>query len=94
MRLFAYGTLRDPDIQLWLWGRKQKGTLAVLPGYRLGQYPSGIKYIVPDADSKVLGMVYEVTAGDLYETDRYEGRAYDRIEATVNGQPTWVYVRA
>ena len=47
-------------------------------------------------DSRVSGMVFEITDAELAAADRYEElAAYKRIAATLaSGKQTWVYVDA
>jgi hypothetical protein len=45
------------------------------------------------SDSRVSGTVFEVSAGELADADRYEPAGYERISAMLaSGKQEWVYV--
>ena len=46
-------------------------------------------------DSRVSGMVFEVTEAELAKSDAYEPAGYGRVLGTlVSGRQAWVYARA
>jgi gamma-glutamylcyclotransferase (GGCT)/AIG2-like uncharacterized protein YtfP len=97
-RLFAYGTLTDPEICGGLLGRMPTSIPAVLRGYarhdvRGEAYPA----IVPQHGGSVRGRLYgDLSAGDLALLDAYEGDEYSRSRVEVDtGQErvtAWAYV--
>lgn len=107
---FAYGSnLNWPQMKKRCPGAKFV-SLAVLPDHRLaftrwsGGYQGGVADVVPEPGQQVWGVVYQLTAADLRELDRYEGyhgpkgkNAYLRVWATVwlqgdPGRPETVYI--
>jgi gamma-glutamylcyclotransferase (GGCT)/AIG2-like uncharacterized protein YtfP len=79
-----------------------------LPGYRLtfnrfsNGWGGGVADVIQDQDSKVWGLVFEISDSDLERLDRYEGyhkdqtSMYERWKAVIdtpNGQisDVWVY---
>lgn len=85
--IFVYGTLLVPDIMREVTGRQYAGKAATLWGfhrYRLRgcSYPG----IVPEADSCVDGMVFEVGSTALAALDRYEDPCYERRSVEVETQ--------
>ena len=90
-RVFAYGTLRNPLVRLFITRELTDTTPAHLPGYR----KRGLDIIEAEAD-KTTGVVFSVTPQGLRRLDRYErlGERYHRVELTLaDGEPAWVYQR-
>jgi gamma-glutamylcyclotransferase (GGCT)/AIG2-like uncharacterized protein YtfP len=108
--IFSHGTLRQDDIQLAVFGRLLKGRNDELVGFEQALVriedpavvaSSGKSYysnVVFNGkpQSRISGMVYEVTDAELAAADRYEqGAAYTRVTATTStGGQAWVYVDA
>jgi gamma-glutamylcyclotransferase (GGCT)/AIG2-like uncharacterized protein YtfP len=97
-RLFVYGTLRDPLVQIRVIGRSPTGTVAILDGYERGTIKLGEReYPILDAaaaDSHVEGMVLEVSEDELRRLDIYETSAYRRIRVSLrSGGEAWAYAR-
>lgn len=107
--LFAYGTLRQPEVQLAKCGRLLTGEPDVLAGFRLvplairdpevvrvsGRAVHAIAQASGDPADRIAGVVFALTAEELAATDAYEVDAYARIEATLeSGRSAWVYVAA
>lgn len=47
------------------------------------------------ADTRIEGMVFELTPAELAAADGYEAENYRRIEVTLaSGRLSWVYVKA
>jgi gamma-glutamylcyclotransferase (GGCT)/AIG2-like uncharacterized protein YtfP len=100
-RLFAYGTLKDKDIQENIFGRSLTGTPETLLGYSVNtikiEEEFGVEtypIITPtdDASDKIEGIVYELTNKDLELADTYEGKYYRRIEVQLQSkEKVWVY---
>ncbi|GMV02824.1 MAG: hypothetical protein AMXMBFR8_29780 [Nevskiales bacterium] len=105
--LFSYGTLQRADAQLATLGRIAKASADVLEGYTLSTVQvtdaaliasSGITVhanVLFDGrvESRVSGVVLEVTEAELLLCDRYEEPArYERVLARLaSGREAWVY---
>jgi gamma-glutamylcyclotransferase (GGCT)/AIG2-like uncharacterized protein YtfP len=99
--LFAYGSLREEEVQKSIFGRILKGVPEKLQGYvvkrieieeefGLENYP----IITPTEDSSdcIEGIVYELTVQELQLSDTYEGNSYTRIEVPLQSkQLVWAY---
>jgi gamma-glutamylcyclotransferase (GGCT)/AIG2-like uncharacterized protein YtfP len=91
--LFAYGTLRDPDVLALVLGRRLDASWlrpALAPGYTLVAFP-GRTYpaIRRDATAVAPGtLVGGLSASDLAALDRFEGPEYARgsIAVSVDNQ--------
>ncbi|MBB5634389.1 gamma-glutamylcyclotransferase (GGCT)/AIG2-like uncharacterized protein YtfP [Pedobacter cryoconitis] len=107
--LFSYGTLQNENVQIKNYGRTLEGKTDKLTGYALSMIEitdaevvalSGAAYhpmvkhtgIVTDA---VDGMVFEISADELKQTDAYEVDDYKRVEVVLaSGKKAWVYINA
>lgn len=109
VNLFAYGTLRQPEVQRASFGRLLDGRPDTLPGYRLEPLVirdekvvalSGLavhKAARPTGDpaDRVAGTLFRISEAELEAADRYEVDDMVRIEARLeSGASAWVYVRA
>ena len=107
VRLFAYGTLQQREVQLATYGRELDGTPDALTGYRLeplhisdpevvrlsGKAVHNIARETGDPADRIPGMVFELSEAELAATDRYEVDVYARIEVTLeSGTRAFVYV--
>ena len=107
--LFSYGTLQQADVQLATFGRLLSGMADALVGYDQsmvaiddpevvrtsgkGHHPI-VRY-TGAAAARVAGTVFEITADELEQADRYEVSAYRRVAAPLSsGRTAWVYVDA
>ena len=95
--VFSYGTLQQETVQHSTFGRRLHGQPDELVGFELSS--SGRHTNVTfngRSDSRVRGMVFEITDAELAATDEYERRdAYTRIAATLaSGRQAWVYLDA
>ncbi|MDG2431114.1 gamma-glutamylcyclotransferase family protein [Flavobacterium sp.] len=100
-KLFAYGTLREKDIQENIFGRSLTGTAQSLLGYSIQtiqiEEEFGVETypIITPTDNKedvISGIVYELSEKDLELADTYEGKYYRRIEVQLQSQEkVWVY---
>ncbi len=107
VRLFAYGTLRQREVQLATYGRLLAGVPGVLGGYRLealtitdpevvrlsGQSVHSIACQSGNPADRISGLVFLLTQDELAATDRYEVDVYTRVEVTLgSGTRAFVYV--
>jgi gamma-glutamylcyclotransferase (GGCT)/AIG2-like uncharacterized protein YtfP len=100
--LFAYGTLKDKDIQETIFGRLLKGTPDALQGYQLDSIQieeefgvASYPIIVPNSQSEspIEGVVYEITDHEIQLADTYEGISYKRTQVQLqSGKLAWVYI--
>ena len=105
--LFSYGTLRQKEVQLALFGRALDGRADVLPGYAL----SPIQLTDPDVITtsgtalhtivrktgapldEVPGIVLRITGAELAAADAYETADYTRVTVRLgSGIEAFVYV--
>jgi len=108
--LFSYGTLQEGKVQLSTFGRLLNGARDELPGFESSlarildpraaaaagrTHHANVIFNGRD-DSRVSGMVFEVTDAELAAADEYERIAsYRRIAAVLaSGKQAWVYVAA
>lgn len=107
VRLFAYGTLQQREVQLANYGRPLDGIPDTLGGYRLepltitdpevvrlsGKSVHQIARHSGHPADRIQGMVFELTEAELAATDAYEVDVYGRVEVTLeSGTPAFVYV--
>jgi len=107
--LFSYGTLQNVEVQHETFGRKLVGFNDALLGYKLNQVKihdqdvvalSGESYhpiavLAFDRTDEIPGMVFEITAEELAQSDKYEVDEYKRIMGELkSGKSAWVYVNA
>ena len=107
--LFSYGTLQNTPVQVETFGRELDGSKDQLLGYRLemveikdadvvelsgeSHHPIAIN-TGNDAD-QIDGMVFEITAEELAQSDEYEVDDYKRVMGKMkSGKSAWVYVSA
>lgn len=105
-RVFSYGTLRQPAVQLTLFGREVPTVPDALPGYRIevltitdpdviatsGSDRHPILRPGEGADS-VDGACITLTERELAAADAYEVDDYERHEVTLaSGNVAWVYL--
>ena len=109
IRLFTYGTLRDPDVQQRLFGRLVPGLADAIPGFRLGTVTikdaaaiatsgTAVHLVVDetgDPMDRVEGIVLHLTPAELAVADAYETADYRRITVTLaSGVEAFLYARA
>ena len=107
VRLFAYGTLQQREVQLATYRRELKGTPDALTGYRLdplqisdpkvvrlsGKAVHKIARETGDPADRIPGVVFALSEAELAATDRYEVDVYGRVEVTLeSGARAFVYV--
>ena len=105
--LFSYGTLKDEKVQLATFGRRLTGQHDELLGFEpslvkiddpqvaaaTGRTHHANVIFNGLTESRVPGMVFEITDTELDNVDEYE-RAffYERVVATLaSGKHAWVY---
>jgi hypothetical protein len=106
-QLFSYGTLQLESVQLETFGRKLSGKRDALPGYaeslleitdsevirKSGRTHHPIVRHTGRSEDTIEGTVFEVTAEELANADRYEVADYQRVAVTLrSGTRAWVYV--
>lgn len=104
--LFSYGTLRQPEVQIELFGRTLETVEDHLPAFRIerlritdpdvialsGSDDHPVLRRGSDSDS-VSGSALAVTIADLERADRYEVDDYVRIAVTLaSGRVAFVYI--
>ena len=100
-RLFSYGSLQQPQVQLATFERLLSGECDELAGYELQTIVRGDKPLAtlrrdPADRARVTGTVFEVSEQELLAADAYErADEYVRRPVTlVSGVAAWVYVDA
>jgi len=107
--LFSYGTLQQEAVQLSTFGRRLRAEPDELVGFEQsllkvedpafvaasGKSLHAIVKFNGRTDSRVLGMVLEVSDEELARADAYEPAGYERISTTLaSGKQAWVYAAA
>ncbi len=106
-RLFSYGTLRLPAVQLSTFGRELATTSDTLPGFVVSSVTITDPHVLAvsgvashpalvwtgDATDVVPGATLEVTDDELAAADEYEVDDYVRVAVTLSsGAEGWAYV--
>jgi gamma-glutamylcyclotransferase (GGCT)/AIG2-like uncharacterized protein YtfP len=108
--IFSYGTLQNADVQLSTFGRRLDGHEDELPGFgrssvriedpqvvaTIGKTHHANVTFNGSENSRVAGMVFEITDAELASVDAYEAVfQYERVAAVLaSGSRAWVYVHA
>jgi Gamma-glutamyl cyclotransferase, AIG2-like len=107
--LFSYGTLQQPAVQLSTFGRLLAGYPDELVGFEQsllriedpafvaasGKRDHAIVRFNGRQESRVPGMVLEITESELARADQYEPAGYTRIPTVLaSGKAAWVYADA
>lgn len=105
--LFSYGTLRQPEVQLAVFGRVLDGWDDAIAGYSAevlvitdpaviatsGSDRHPVLRPAADPSAAVPGTAFRVSAADLDAADRYEVDDYIRIRVPLaSGPEAWVYI--
>src|SRR5687767_358204 len=107
--VFSYGTLQHDDVQRSTFGRLLHGERDELPGFEPSSVRIEDPRLVATSgrthhanvtfngrhDSRVSGMVFEITGAELLIADEYERlAAYTRMSVTLaSGKQAWVYCK-
>ena len=109
IRLFSYGTLRQPEVQIASFGRLLDGTDDAMTGCHVEFLEitdpavletSGERFhpvVMPSADpaDEVPGRVFEISEAELRAADAYEVSDYIRTRVRLrSGIEAWVYAKA
>lgn len=107
--LFSYGTLREPEVQLAIFGHRIHGVPDAIAGYKLRAYVITDEKAIAisgraehtmlepsnDPRDRIEGMVFDLTPAELAQADAYEDKAYRRVQIRLHsGSDAWVYVKA
>jgi gamma-glutamylcyclotransferase (GGCT)/AIG2-like uncharacterized protein YtfP len=107
VRLFSYGTLQQPEVQLASYGRLIDAEPDALLGYELqpllienprvvalsGKAVHMIARRTADETARITGALLLLTETELQASDAYEDRSYTRVEVTLeSGRTAFVYV--
>jgi hypothetical protein len=108
--LFSYGTLQQEDVQLSTFGRRLAGQRDELPKFEPSFVTIDDPHVVAttgkthhanaafngNGDSRVSGIVFEITDAELASVDEYEvAFLYTRVAAMLaSGRQAWVYVHS
>jgi hypothetical protein len=107
--LFSYGTLRQPDVQLALFGRILEGSADALPGYAVSPLLITDPHVIAtsgtahhtschetgDQSDEVPGTVFKITQAELAAADAYEVADVKRVAVRLrSGIDAFIYVTA
>lgn len=106
-KLFSYGTLQYPQVQLDTFGRLLEGQPATLTGYVIGEVEIADEAVLKSSGQRfhpaliktskqsdiVNGTIYLITEQELAQADAYEVDDYQRIAETFQcNNQAWLYV--
>ncbi len=107
--LFSYGTLRELQVQMALFGRALEGRADVLPGYALSPLEITDPDVIVTSGSAwhtiarqtgnpvdtVAGTLFSITPAELAAADAYEVKDCQRVSVRLgSGIEAFVYVDA
>lgn len=95
IKLFSYGTLMDPIIQMDLTGRLWKGLPDKIEGWWIVERDlgAGIYTGLLIGDDLINGVVFDIYEDELSILDEYEGDSYQRISTkTIDNVETYLYI--
>ena len=107
--LFSYGTLQQEAVQISTFGRLLRGHPDELVGFEKSLHEGEDRAFVAASgkalhaivkyngrsDSRVPGMVFEVSESELLNADQYEPVGYKRVATLLaSGKQAWVYADA
>ena len=100
-RVFSYGSLQTPAVQLATFGRRLSGHADTLAGFERATVRHGDRQFAnlthcAHSECRVDGMAFELSESELQTADGYErADSYTRIAVTLaSGLEAWVYVDA
>lgn len=97
IKIFVYGTLREPDVQMKVIGRMIRGIKDSLLGYKKTTIENNVYPIIEeclDANEEISGLVLDVNEDELIKLDEYEIDFYRRKEVVLkSGITAWVYCK-
>ncbi len=100
-RVFSYGSLQQPQVQVATFGRVLEGSLDHLAGFERINLQRGDKQLASlvrsgSPQSQIHGMVFEISEAELAIADAYEATdAYSRIPVVLGSDmQAWVYIDA
>jgi len=105
--VFSYGSLQDEDVQVSTFGRRLTGQRDELIGFERSSvriedpnvaaavgktHHANVTFNGSD-ESRVSGMVFEISDAELIQVDAYEASfSYERVLASLgSGKQAWVY---
>jgi len=109
VRLFSYGTLRQPEVQRAVFGREVAGRADGLEGFAIetltitdpevvalsGKSEHRVLRRTGDPADRIEGMIFEITEAELAAADDYEVEDYVRVSTrSRGGVETFVYILA
>jgi len=109
LRLFSYGTLRQPEVQRAVFGREVAGRADALVGFAVealtitdpavvalsGKSEHRVLRRTGDPKDRIEGMIFDITEAELAAADAYEVDDYARVAVvSASGVETFVYVLA
>lgn len=98
-KLFAYGTLKDPDIQTALFGRQLNGIVAHVKNWGLYMSQDGYLFVKPSVGGRVDGLIFELESEDMEKADAWEDlNVYNReicsaVNQNSNEESVHIYTR-
>jgi gamma-glutamylcyclotransferase (GGCT)/AIG2-like uncharacterized protein YtfP len=92
--LFAYGTLRFPDVLEALLGRVPEHSPAIAPGWRVAALDERVYPVLVPGEGAAGGILISgLTAGEWGVIDAYEDDFYELERLTlVDGRQGWAYL--
>jgi len=109
VHLFSYGTLRQPEVQIAVFGREVVGRDDVLEGFAVGTLVITDPEVIAlsgksehrvlrrtgDANDTIEGTIFDISEAELAAADAYEVDDYARVSTrSRGGVETFVYVLA
>tara|TARA_R110000765_G_scaffold349099_1_gene439230 strand:- start:19 stop:327 length:309 start_codon:yes stop_codon:yes gene_type:complete len=96
VKIFTYGSLMDHRVRFNVLGYSINGINDILDNYMLTDhsvFKTAYPAIIPQNNSKVNGLVFEVKEDDIIKLDRYESDLYKKIKIkTRNNIECLVYI--
>ena len=100
-KLFAYGSLKEEEVQETVFGRILEGVPETLQQFVVKEIKIEEEYGIEsyaiisatqNQEDSISGILYETSFRELELADTYEGKHYKRIEVLLkSNQKAWVY---